>query len=150
MHAPSSADVCLFGEFRLDRRIGTLFRRDERGVFAPLVMGSRAFDVLSVLVERPGDLIRRAEIIAVVWPGIAVEESNLDVQIAALRRVLDERRTEASCIQTIRGRGYRFIAAVTGVETEVRANAAAAPINRAPSLPDKPSIAVMPFPEHER
>jgi TolB-like protein len=129
----------------IDRRIGTLFRRDERGVFAPLVMGSRAFDVLSVLVERPGDLIRRAEIIAVVWAGIAVEESNLDVQIAALRRVLDERRTEASCIQTIRGRGYRFIAAVTGVETEVRANAAAAPINRAPSLPDKPSLAVMPF-----
>ena len=115
MDPPSSADVYLFGEFRLDRRIGILFRRDERGVFAPLAMGSRALDILGVLVERPGDLVTRAEIIAAVWPGMAVEDSNLDVQIAALRRVLDEGRTERSCIQTVRGRGYRFIAPVTRV-----------------------------------
>src|ERR1700732_1805877 len=63
-------------------------------------MGSRALDILGVLVERPGDLLIRAEIIAAVWPGMAVEDSNLDVQIAALRRVVDEGRTEQSCIQT--------------------------------------------------
>ena len=78
-------------------------RRDERGVFAPLAMGSRALDILRVLVERPGKLVSRAEIISAVWPGIAVEDSNLDVQIATLRRVLDAGRTGGSCIQTIRG-----------------------------------------------
>jgi TolB-like protein len=49
-----------------------------------------------------------------VWPGIFVEDSNLAVQISALRRVLDQRRAERSCIQTVAGRGYRFVAAVTG------------------------------------
>ena len=105
MDAPSVTDICLFGGFRLDRRRGVLFRRDERGVFAPLAMGSRALDILRVLVERPGKLVSRAEIISAVWPGIAVEDSNLDVQIATLRRVLDAGRTGGSCIQTIRGRG---------------------------------------------
>jgi TolB-like protein len=141
---PSSADVYLFGEFRLDRRIGILFRRDERGVFAPLVMGSRALDILGVLVERPGGLLTRAEIIAAVWLGMAVEDSNLDVQIAALRRVVDEGRTERSCIQTVRGRGYRFIAPVARVASEARASMAI-PTSGMPPLPDKPSLAVMPF-----
>jgi DNA-binding winged helix-turn-helix (wHTH) protein len=82
-------------------------------------MGSRALDILGVLVERAGELVSRAEIIATVWPGTAVEDSNLDVQIAALRRVLDKGRTEGSCIQTIRGRGYRFTAPVTQVAPDV-------------------------------
>jgi TolB-like protein len=140
VHAPSSADICLFGEFRLDRRNGVLFRRDQHGVFAPLAMGSRALDILGVLVERPGELVSRAEIISAVWLGTAVEDSNLDVQIAALRRVLDGGRTEAGFIQTIRGRGYRFTAPVTR-----GADVAAVPIGTTPPLPDKPSLAVMPF-----
>ena len=98
--------------------------KDERGVFTPLAMGSRALDILGVLVERPGELVSRAEIMAAVWPGTAVEESNLNVQIAALRRILDEGRTEGSCIQTVPGRGYRFTARVTQVAAEARFNAA--------------------------
>jgi TolB-like protein len=145
VHAPASMDISLFGGFRLDRRSGVLFRKDERGIFAPLAMGSRALDILSVLLERPGDLVSRAEIMAAVWPGMAVEDSNLNVQIAALRRVLDEGRTERSCIQTISGRGYRLIAQVTQVDAEAHATAAAIPISREPPLPDKPSLAVMPF-----
>jgi adenylate cyclase len=141
VRAPSSADICLFGEFRLDRRTGVLFRRDERGAFAPLAMGSRALDILGVLIERPGELVPRAEIISAVWPGTAVEDSNLDVQIAALRRVLDQRPTEGSCIQTIRGRGYRFTAPVMRVAADV----ATASRSAGPALPDKPSLAVMPF-----
>ena len=115
MDAPSSTDICLFGGFRLDRRSGVLFRKDERDLFAPLAMGSRALAILGLLVERAGELVPRAEIIAAVWPGTVVEDSNLNVQIAALRRVLDEGRTERSCIQTIPGRGYRFTAPVTRV-----------------------------------
>ena len=116
MDAPSSTESSLFEGFRLDRRAGVLFRQDERGAFAPMAIGSRALDILGVLVERPGDLVSRAKIIEAVWPGTAVEDSNLNVQVAALRRILDDGRAEGSCIQTVPGRGYRFVAPVTRVE----------------------------------
>ena len=138
MQAPSSWDICLFGGFRFDRRRGILFRRDQRGVFVPLAIGSRALGILGVLVDRPGELVSRAEIISAVWPETIVEDSNLDVQIAVLRRVLDEGQTERSSIATIRGRGYRFTAPVTRV-----ADVAAIPKGAAPPLPDQPSLAVM-------
>jgi TolB-like protein/DNA-binding winged helix-turn-helix (wHTH) protein len=113
MEALAAGDVFLFGGFRLDRRGGGLFRRDELGDFVPMAMGSRALDVLGVLVERPGDLVSRDAIMAAVWPATVVEDANLNMQIAALRRVLDDGRAEGSCIQTIPGRGYRLIAPVT-------------------------------------
>jgi len=116
MDAPSSTESSLFDGFRLDRNAGVLFRRDERGVFAPMAIGSRALDILGVLVERPGELVSRAEIIEAVWPGTAVEDSNLNVQVATLRRILDQNREQGSCIQTVPGRGYRFVAPVTRVE----------------------------------
>jgi TolB-like protein len=141
VRAPSSTEISLFGSFRLDHRSGVLFRRDERGVFAPLAMGSRALGILGVLLARPGELVSRAEIIAAVWPGTAVEDSNLNVQIAALRRVLHEGQAERSCIQTIPGHGYRFTAPVT----RVAADPSALPAGGLPPLPDKPSIAVLPF-----
>ena len=116
MDALAAADIFLFQGFRLDRRGGVLFGRDQQGVFAPIAIGRRALDILGVLVERPGDLVSRDEIIGAVWPGRVVEDSNLNVQIAALRRVLDDGRADGSCIQTVSGRGYRFIGAVTRVE----------------------------------
>ena len=67
MEALAAGDVFLFDGFRLDRRGGGLFRRDELGDFVPMAMGSRALDVLGVLVERPGDLVSRDVIIAAVW-----------------------------------------------------------------------------------
>jgi TolB-like protein len=70
----------------------------------------------------------------VVWPETAVDDSNLNVQIAALRRVLDQGRIDGSCIQTVPGRGYRFVAPMKRGSSE-----AGLP------LPDKPSIAVLPF-----
>jgi DNA-binding winged helix-turn-helix (wHTH) protein len=69
VHEPSSLEISLFGEFRLDRRRGVLFWKDERGVFAPLVMGSRALGILGVLVERAGEVVPRTDLIAAVWPG---------------------------------------------------------------------------------
>jgi pentatricopeptide repeat protein len=139
MHAPSSLEIFLFGEFRLDRRSGVLFRKDERGVFAPLIVGSRALGILGALVERAGEVVSRAEIIAAVWSGTAVEDSNLNVQIAALRRVLD--RTKRGCIQTIPGRGYRLTVPVRRVAADASVPLPSGP----PPLPDKPSIAVLPF-----
>ena len=110
MGVPAIRDVYFFECFRLDQR--GLFRRDPSGAFAPVEIGSRALDVLQILVERARDLVLRDEIMVAVWPGTVVESSNLPVQIAALRRVIDNGRTEGSCIQTVSGRGYRFVAPV--------------------------------------
>jgi adenylate cyclase len=117
MGALGGGGVFLFEGFRLDRNAGALFRRHQDGTFVPMTMGSRALDVLDALVERAGDLVSRDEFMAAVWPATAVEDTNLNMQIAALRRVLDEGRADGSCIQTIPGRGYRFAAPVTRVET---------------------------------
>jgi adenylate cyclase len=139
----TTAEVFLFEDFRLDR--GGLSRRDQSGTFVPAPIGSRALEILAVLIARPGELVTRDEIIAKVWPGTVVEYSNIAVQIAALRRQLDRGRTQGSCIQTVPGRGYRLIAPATRVRAEATAYAVALPTTAVPPLPDKPSIAVLPF-----
>jgi DNA-binding winged helix-turn-helix (wHTH) protein/TolB-like protein len=101
-----------FGGFLLDHSAGGLFRLDGHGGMVPIMLGSRALDVLGVLVERQGELVAKQTIMDAVWPDTAVEENNLTVQISALRRVLDQGRTDGSCIQTVPGRGYRFVAPV--------------------------------------
>ena len=120
----ATADIFLFDEFRLDRHGEGLSRRDERGVFVPLAVGPRGLDVLSVLVERAGELVTKEEIMAAVWRRSVVENANLTVQISTLRRVLDQRRAEGSCIQTVAARGYRFTAPVErgweGARTQYR------------------------------
>jgi adenylate cyclase len=168
-------DIFLFEGFRLDRSGGGLFRRDKHGGFVPMAIGSRALDVLSVLVGRQGDLVSRDEIIAAVWPSTVVEDSNLNMQIAALRRILNGGRAEGSCIQTVPGRGYRFVARVTrvasaaprvsvresgnGAEEALAEGALPAQVCWAATdrdggtsiepgalpRPDKPSVAVLPF-----
>ena len=116
MDALTTGDMFLFEDFRLDR--SGVSRRDQSGTFVPILIGSRALEILAVLVARPGELVTRDEIIKKVWPGTIVEYSNLPVQIAALRRVLDQERTQGSCIQTIPGRGYRFVVAVANPAAE--------------------------------
>jgi TolB-like protein/DNA-binding winged helix-turn-helix (wHTH) protein/Flp pilus assembly protein TadD len=111
-----AADVFLFEGFRFDRGSGDLFRLDKAGVAAPVPIGSRALRLLGLLVERPGELISKDAIMEAVWPRMVVEEGNLTVQISALRRILDQDRDQGSCIQTVPGRGYRFVAPITPVE----------------------------------
>src|SRR5580700_2992398 len=112
MDTLAPADSFLFEEFRLDRGGGGLFRRDERGSFVPVSIGSRALDILGCLLERPGTLVSKDVIVDAVWPGLAVEPNNLTVQISALRRILDPAGSRTSCIQTVPGRGYRFVGPV--------------------------------------
>src|SRR5216684_3933407 len=98
-----------FAGFQFNVPTRELLRVENGGVLTPLSLGSRAADVLLLFLNRPGELIAKNEIIDSVWPDLAVEESNLTVQISALRRVLDSGRNGASCIQTVAGRGYRFV-----------------------------------------
>ena len=76
----------------------------------PVELGSRAFDLLMALIGAPGILITKSDIISRVWPDTVVEESNLKVQMSALRRVLNADR---DVIKTVHGRGYVFTSDVT-------------------------------------
>ncbi len=116
----AKSGVFLFEGFRLDRQARTLFRRDKAGAFVPIATGSRALEVLGVLLARAGDLVPRDELMAAVWPATTVEDTNLNMQIAALRRILDEGRADGSCIQTVPSRGYRFVSRVTQGEGKAR------------------------------
>src|ERR1700746_909210 len=93
-----SAESILFESFRLDRRGGVLYQMDREGTGTPVALGSRAFNLLSLLFQRKGELVSKDEIMNAVWPGRVVEEANLNVQIAKLRHILDEKRKEGSCI----------------------------------------------------
>jgi DNA-binding response OmpR family regulator len=89
-----------FGRFRLLPR-ARQFLVDEQ----PVDLGGRAFDLLMVLIKAQGKLVTKSEILARVWPDTVVEESNLQVQVSALRKVLCEDR---DVIRTIPRRGYMF------------------------------------------
>ena len=69
----------------------------------PVSLGARAFDLLLALVERRDRTVTKNELLDLVWPGLVVEENNLQVQISTLRKVLGQH-----AIATIPGQGYRF------------------------------------------
>jgi DNA-binding response OmpR family regulator len=112
------------GRFRLLPR-ARQFLVDEQ----PVDLGSRAFDLLMVLIKAHGKLVTKSEILARVWPDTVVEESNLQVQISALRKVLCEDR---DVIRTIPRRGYMFAVEDTTSSVE---SGAVIPRGREPSAP---------------
>jgi predicted ATPase/DNA-binding winged helix-turn-helix (wHTH) protein len=97
-----------FGRFRLLPAQRLLLEGDK-----PVLIGGRAFDLLIALVERPGEVVSKSELIAKVWPHTFVDEGNLKVRIAALRRVLADDQAGKRYISTIVGRGYCFVAPIT-------------------------------------
>lgn len=104
--APTPA-ICRFGRFEL--------RPGERLLLAdgvPVPVGARAFDLLVVLSERAGSLVTKRELLEKVWPGLVVEENNLQVQVSQLRKLLGQ-----GAVATIPGRGYRFGFPVARAET---------------------------------
>jgi DNA-binding winged helix-turn-helix (wHTH) protein len=96
-----------FGPFRLLPTQFLLLAGDK-----PVPLGSRALEILIVLLERPGELVSKQELMARVWPNIFVEPANLTVHISALRRVLRDGRDGNRFIINIPGRGYSFVASV--------------------------------------
>ena len=81
-------------------------------------LGSRALAILSMLLEQAGELVSKQDLISRVWPDTFVDESNLKVNIAALRKALDENNGEVSHIANVSGRGYRFVAPVSVAESD--------------------------------
>ncbi|RWD35662.1 tetratricopeptide repeat protein [Mesorhizobium sp.] len=96
-----------FGDFLLIPEERLLLRRGE-----PVALTAKAFDLLVVLVRRAGHLVTKDELFDEVWPGTFVQETNLTVNISALRKALDDGRDGSRIIQTVPGRGYRFVAPV--------------------------------------
>jgi predicted ATPase/DNA-binding winged helix-turn-helix (wHTH) protein len=102
------SDVVSFGPFRLFAAERLLKNGDE-----PLSLGGRALDILIALVERAGEVVTRAELISRVWPDVTVEEANLRVHIAGLRKALGDGREGARYVVNVPGRGYCFVAPAT-------------------------------------
>jgi DNA-binding winged helix-turn-helix (wHTH) protein len=96
-----------FGPFRLLPAQFLLLEGDK-----PVPLGSRALEILIVLLERPGQLVRKQELMARVWPNLFVEPANLTVHVSALRRALRDGRDGNRFIINIPGRGYCFVASI--------------------------------------
>jgi predicted ATPase/DNA-binding winged helix-turn-helix (wHTH) protein len=124
--APAAADY-RFGRFVLDPVRRVLL---EDG--SPVKLGQRAVDLLQVLVEQRGRVVGKNELFDRVWPGLVVEENNLQQHVSALRKLLGPQ-----AIVTVPGRGYQFTP---------RLDEAAAPPAAAPAVPAAPSHALPPDP----
>jgi predicted ATPase/DNA-binding winged helix-turn-helix (wHTH) protein len=103
-----SPDCYAFGPFRL-----LVDRRELSAHGVPVVIGQRAIEVLVALVQRHGELVTKDALMAAVWPGVVVEENNLAVHVSVLRKVLGKTDDDKPYLQTVAGRGYRFVADVT-------------------------------------
>jgi DNA-binding winged helix-turn-helix (wHTH) protein len=106
--AGASTSEVSFGPFRLLTAQFLLLEGDK-----PVPLGSRAMHILIALLERPGELVTKQELMARVWPNLFVEPANLTVHISALRRRLHDGRDGNRFIINIPGRGYCFVAPVT-------------------------------------
>lgn len=117
-----------FGPFQVDQGAQVVLREGQ-----PLAIGARGVRLLEALLRRPGEVLTKAELMDAAWPGTAVEESNLSVQIASLRRALADGGEVTDWIATVPRVGYRFTGPAGGEDAPVQANAA------------RRAIAVLPF-----
>lgn len=114
--SPESSSSFAFGPFVLIPARRLLL---EEG--APVRIGKRALDLLTVFVQQQGSVLSKDELIAHAWPDSVVEEGNLKVNIAALRRLLRDDFGESQYIATVIGRGYRFTAPVQRTQNNLPA-----------------------------
>ena len=107
-----SEKVLSFGPYTLFRTAKVLMDRGQ-----PVRLGSRALDLLVALVERAGDIVSKNELMSYAWPNTVVEENNLRVHMAALRKILGEGHGDTRYIVNVMGRGYSFVAPVSFIDT---------------------------------
>ena len=128
--AASAGRTFAFGPFRLLPARLLLLEGDR-----PVRLGSRALEILATLVERAGDLVTKDELTARVWSGIHVEEGNLRVHVAAVRRALGDGQAGSCYLANVPGRGYRFVAPVVLTEGPTGGASRPATVERAHNLP---------------
>ena len=123
-------EIASFGPFRLNAAQRLLMREDE-----PVVLGSRSFDILIALLERAGKVVSSRDLINRAWPDITVEEVNLRVHVAGLRKALGDGQDGARYIVNVPGRGYCFVAPLARSAAPHRHVPTAAPVNGPQALP---------------
>ena len=124
-----------FGPFMLDVARGTLTRDG-----SALAIGQRGLRILQALLDARGEVVGKAELMQHAWPGLVVEDSNVSVQVAALRKLLGPARDDGEWIVTVPRAGYRLLGAVAVEDTSL------APLDTHPSQRGgPPSLAVLPF-----
>ncbi|MGK9339692.1 ATP-binding protein [Sinorhizobium meliloti] len=105
--ALSKQNAYQFGDFRLIPEAQALLYKGQA-----VGLGGRGFDILTLLVERAGEVVSKADLFAHVWPDYIVHDHNLKVNVGNLRRSLAELDPATEFIATIAGRGYKFVAAL--------------------------------------
>jgi DNA-binding winged helix-turn-helix (wHTH) protein/pimeloyl-ACP methyl ester carboxylesterase len=120
--ATDDAKVYEFGDFRLDVGERRLLRDGQA-----VSLTAKAFETLRVLLERPGRLVTKDELMQHLWPDTVVEENNLTQHVSALRRALGEQRPGLGFIETVPRVGYRFLADVRQPGSDGRASLPPAP-----------------------
>lgn len=96
-----------FGRFTFDSETRQLL-----GSGSAIHLSPKAFDLLQLLLERRPGVVAKADVLSRVWPGTFVEDANLSVVVAEIRRALDDDPKQAAFIRTVHGRGYAFSGAV--------------------------------------
>lgn len=104
---PVHGNELAFGSFRFLPQQRLLYQAN-----TPVRIGCRAREILATLVERAGELVKKNELVARVWPGMIVEEATLRVHIAGLRKILQCGKDGARFVENVTGVGYRFVAPV--------------------------------------
>ena len=123
-------EILAFGPFRLFTSKRLLVEEGQR-----VILGSRAFDVLTALVGRAGTVVSNEELFAYAWPGVFVENGALRVHIAALRRTLGDGRGGRRFIVNTPGRGYSFVASVSQLPMDAAALPFEVPVAHSDNLP---------------
>ncbi|SHG60527.1 Predicted ATPase [Kaistia soli DSM 19436] len=125
----ASIDILVFGPFTLVPGKRLLLRNGDR-----VPLGSRAFEILTALTERAGEVVGARELMQRAWPHATVEDANLRVQIASLRKFLGDSAEGAKFIAAVSGRGYVFVAPIQRLDRQTRF-APPADLAKLPQLP---------------
>lgn len=126
-----SSGVFRWGPWTFERTEWRLSHRES----GPVLLPNKTLELLALFLDCAPSLVEKGEILARVWSGATVEEGNIAFHVASLRRVLDA-EGEPSCIETVRARGYRFVAPLVAIAPQVQASSA--PPSEAVALPSRP------------
>ena len=130
--------ICRFGPFTLDLPRGTLVREGR-----PIAVGAKGLSLLCALLRAPGQVLSKSTLMEAAWPGLIVEESNLTVQIAALRKLLGPQADGSDWIVTVPRVGYRFNGSLRSIDLGAGGDKAAE--ERLEASVERSSILVLPL-----